>query len=81
MSDYCISNLLDKVIAMGLSVKIVCFAIIVFSIIFSGICYFGTGTMDNKGTQIGEEIIEEVVKKETGIDLNAIMSSRHSRDD
>ena len=82
MSDPCVDNLVDKIITMGIKTKVICFVIIILSVIFSGVCYWYTGKIDNPGTEFAEEVIEEVVKKETGIDIEKLLPpSKHSRDD
>jgi hypothetical protein len=56
--------------------------IIILSVIFSGVCYWYTGKINNPGTEFAEEVIEEIVKKETGIDIDKLLPpSKHSMDD
>jgi len=42
MSDPCVDNLVDKIITMGINTKVICFVIIILSVIFSGVCYWYT---------------------------------------
>ena len=82
MSDPCVNGLVDKVIAMGANTKVICFVIIILSVIFSGVCFWYTGKINNPGTEFAEEVIEEIVKKETGIDIDKLLPpSKHSMDD
>ena len=82
MSDPCVNSLVDKVIAIGVNTKVICLGIILLSVVFAGVCYWYTGKVDNPGTEFAEEVIEEIVKKETGIDIDKLLPpSKHSMDD
>ena len=82
MNDLTIGSFIDKVISGEKNAKLFCIILIAVLVVFAGVCYWYTGKINNPGTEFAEEIIEEVIKKETGIDIEQLLPpSKHSRDD
>lgn len=67
-----IKSIVDQILSLGGNIKVVCFSLVIVAVIIGIVCMLITKNPTNLGVKVAEEVIEEVVEKETGINLDPL---------